>query len=948
MLLGLSSLQAEPIKLRVMSYNTHLFGELVIFNAANVVAPLLYKDEERKQALKAKIASDPADIILLQEVWSGAYAHNIEHDPATENLYPNFYAPSPHHGTVNDLGLVALTRAGINIKSVSKGTFRSCYSSGVDIQDAFIEKGFIRMICGITPEFHPSIQPGEEIIVGIIFTHMITNQSQYDDTALCCYKKMEASILDFQKNYPGAPVIFAGDFNNSYRDTEKYERNFENLILKSTGLVNAFDVKRQLDIVYRDYGNDEDPGLLGAWDMNEVSGNLLDSTERNQPATPSGTPAYGEPGVPQGVYGAITVTNPIGRAISFGPGSTEDNFAVRIAISGTVPRLDVKDSFTAMGWISPAVNSPVGFHRILGNGGLGQEDGGEWALALAVTNATGKGSRIQFSTYGRAGNDVARFSIPFDLTPGRFAHVAVTLDSDRIRFYLNGSILGSSVAVPDVSRELFNGPDGSVVVGGRMSTVNGGNSSMRLDGVRVYEGALDEARIREAALIGISGNTNTELATRRLKSDLIGYTDNVTKRIDDPAFTFNKMENQLSIHFQGQKREFDSPDHIFFRSGSMTKLELPRNGIKVVRGWAVDGLDLSDHYPLLATFELTDPRIHPLFPKFKWSSQPDVVGGEGVEGHGELSTTQDRGMVVVGVGCRVYDNNVDTLHLHVAPILADGTLGPAMVRRYGVGSIGGPEVDGMVGNQEVVVGIGLRASGGNFKTMRLLARRLDPATGKLGTLKEYRFGPEKDAGVEIMVQTPDASTLVTGVGVRVKQNNVRGITLNTGTLNLTVESPQRFQAWRRTRFSAAEVLNEAISGPNADPDLDGASNVQEFVYGTNPKVKDASRIWTASRDVDPITGLAQLRVNIPRNPNQNGVNVVFEECSDLSKGVWTPIIDRVGNADITMGDTFSIALGLPRVNLNMLQKPSDWPLLRTDPTSTNVYIRARMDLLNPQ
>src|SRR5207237_860066 len=48
-----------------------------------------------------------------------------------------------------------------------------------------------------------------------------------------------------------------------------------------------------------------------------------------------------------------------------------------------------------------------------------------------------------------------------------------------------------------------------------------------------------------------------------------------------------------------------------------------------------------------------------------------------------------------------------------------------------------------------------------------------------------------------------------------------------------VETP--FDTWRLGFFTAAELAQPAISGPDADPDGDGATNWQEFLAGTDPR-----------------------------------------------------------------------------------------------------------------
>jgi hypothetical protein len=42
-------------------------------------------------------------------------------------------------------------------------------------------------------------------------------------------------------------------------------------------------------------------------------------------------------------------------------------------------------------------------------------------------------------------------------------------------------------------------------------------------------------------------------------------------------------------------------------------------------------------------------------------------------------------------------------------------------------------------------------------------------------------------------------------------------------------SDDDYQDWRAGRFSPSELLNPAMSGDNADPDLDGHTNYQEYL-----------------------------------------------------------------------------------------------------------------------
>jgi surface-anchored protein len=51
-----------------------------------------------------------------------------------------------------------------------------------------------------------------------------------------------------------------------------------------------------------------------------------------------------------------------------------------------------------------------------------------------------------------------------------------------------------------------------------------------------------------------------------------------------------------------------------------------------------------------------------------------------------------------------------------------------------------------------------------------------------------------------------------------------------------------YTAWRDTQFSPAQAADPLVSGPGADPDGDGFANLEEFAFGGDPLVPDASLI----------------------------------------------------------------------------------------------------------
>jgi hyaluronate lyase len=61
---------------------------------------------------------------------------------------------------------------------------------------------------------------------------------------------------------------------------------------------------------------------------------------------------------------------------------------------------------------------------------------------------------------------------------------------------------------------------------------------------------------------------------------------------------------------------------------------------------------------------------------------------------------------------------------------------------------------------------------------------------------------------------------------------------NTGSTSLSVKRFTPFEWWQGQNFNKTELADSSISGPTADPDDDGHSNLQEFLAGTDPK--DAS------------------------------------------------------------------------------------------------------------
>jgi hypothetical protein len=159
-----------------------------------------------------------------------------------------------------------------------------------------------------------------------------------------------------------------------------------------------------------------------------------------------------------------------------------------------------------------------------------------------------------------------------------------------------------------------------------------------------------------------------------------------------------------------------------------------------------------------------------------------------LEVEGQLDPFQDNNSVIVGVGGRIGGDNFTTLELQVAPILSDGTIGRASTRRYGSDPNHKLEVEGSVGSQEVVVGVGMRATNNNLTTLVLYGRRMNAETGLLGSdIMTYRFGRDPNHALEAEWYAANDlpafdRTIITGIGVRVAGSTVTTLVLHTGTL----------------------------------------------------------------------------------------------------------------------------------------------------------------------
>ncbi len=85
---------------------------------------------------------------------------------------------------------------------------------------------------------------------------------------------------------------------------------------------------------------------------------------------------------------------------------------------------------------------------------------------------------------------------------------------------------------------------------------------------------------------------------------------------------------------------------------------------------------------------------------------------------------------------------------------------------------------------------------------------------------------------------PQAGTF----NVTVSATNAGG----TGSASLAITVQATFTGWQKTYFTAADLANPAISGPNATPAGDGISNLMKYALGLNPKINGTNALPTIS------------------------------------------------------------------------------------------------------
>ncbi|MDB6025090.1 MAG: hypothetical protein JWM68_1313 [Verrucomicrobiales bacterium] len=111
--------------------------------------------------------------------------------------------------------------------------------------------------------------------------------------------------------------------------------------------------------------------------------------------------------------------------------------------------------------------------------------------------------------------------------------------------------------------------------------------------------------------------------------------------------------------------------------------------------------------------------------------------------------------------------------------------------------------------------------------------------------------------------------------------------------SVTISSNYNYEVWRTEKFSAAEQLDENVSGPFASVTPDGIKNFFKYAFGFDPAVVVTNNPMTATLISD------RLHITFPRDPIKVDLTYELQASTDLVS--WSPLVRSVaGGATLNL------------------------------------------------
>jgi hypothetical protein len=150
------------------------------------------------------------------------------------------------------------------------------------------------------------------------------------------------------------------------------------------------------------------------------------------------------------------------------------------------------------------------------------------------------------------------------------------------------------------------------------------------------------------------------------------------------------------------------------------------------------------------------------------------------------------------------------------------------------------------------------------------------ATGAAGAPVNYTVtATDAATGAPLSPVCNPAAGTVFPIGATLVQCAATDPAGNTGTGSFTVTVQPSFASYLAAYFTAAQLSDPSETGPLADPDGDGRSNLLEYFEGTNPNAADSDGVSAAP------DGQGNLILNFRMAKNIFGVSYGVQSSSDL-------------------------------------------------------------------